>query len=103
MQTTADAVHFLAFEGDFPIGTARLLPERPDRPRIRPQGLARAEGRRRTDAGGDSWRAEKRGLRAGSCSAHRCMPHRSTSALGFKIVSGEFLEVGIPHVDMVRE
>ena len=23
----ASAVHFLAFEGDFPIGTARLLPE----------------------------------------------------------------------------
>lgn len=49
----ADAVHFLAEEGDYPVGTARLLPDG-HIGRVSVLGrLARPESGRKTDAGGD--------------------------------------------------
>ncbi|WP_150643425.1 GNAT family N-acetyltransferase [Pseudomonas fluorescens] len=94
------AVHFLAFEGDFPIGTARLLPD---------GHIGRVSVLR-------DWRglkvgvaliqavtgeAEKRGLKHLSLSA-QVQATAFYERMGFTIVSGEFLEAGIPHVDMVR-
>ncbi|SDU91196.1 Predicted N-acyltransferase, GNAT family [Pseudomonas mucidolens] len=94
------AVHFLAFEGDFPIGTARLLPS--------------------GEIGRVSVLKDWRGLKVGDAlmeaviaeTERRGQTRQFLSAqvyaapfyerLGFKVVSDEFLEVGIPHVDMVR-
>jgi predicted GNAT family N-acyltransferase len=95
-----DAIHFLAFEGDFPIGTARLLPD--------------------GQVGRVSVLKDWRGLKVGDAlmqaviaeaEARNLTPQRLSAQvqatafyerLGFKVVSEEFLEAGIPHVDMVR-
>lgn len=96
----ASAVHFLAFEGDFPIGTARLLPD---------GHIGRVSVLR-------DWRGLKVGdalMRAALAEAERLgLIEQMLSAqvhatpfyerLGFEIVSSEYLEAGIPHVDMVR-
>ncbi|SDI22312.1 Predicted N-acyltransferase, GNAT family [Pseudomonas flavescens] len=95
-----DAVHFLACEGDYPIGTARLL----------------ADGQIGRVSVLKDWRglkvgeallhaviaeAEKRGLRQQMLSAQvQAAPFYEK--LGFTVVSDEYLEAGIPHVDMVR-
>lgn len=96
----ADAVHFLALEGDYPIGTARLLPD---------GHIGRVSVLK-------DWRgmnvgvtliqtvlaeAEKRGLTQQMLSAQ---VHATAfyEQLGFAIVSDEYLDAGIPHVDMVR-
>ena len=96
----ADAVHFLALEGDYAVGTARLL----------------ADG----EIGRVSVLKDWRGLKAGdrlmeAVIAHACalgLTEQKLSAQvhavafyehhGFQVVSEEFLEVGIPHVDMIR-
>ncbi|MEE1868559.1 MULTISPECIES: GNAT family N-acetyltransferase [Pseudomonas] len=95
------AVHFLAMEGDYAIGTARLL----------------GDGQ----IGRVSVLKDWRGLKVGDAlmqaviveAQHRDLKQQMLSAqvqatpfyerLGFKVVSEEFLEAGIPHVDMVRE
>ncbi|PSS51618.1 GNAT family N-acetyltransferase [Pseudomonas sp. BBP2017] len=95
------AVHFLALEGDYAIGTARLL----------------ADGQ----IGRVSVLKDWRGLKVGDAlmqaviveAQNRDLKQQMLSAqvqatpfyerLGFKVVSEEFLEAGIPHVDMVRE
>lgn len=95
------AVHFLAYEGDFGIGTARLLPS--------------------GHIGRVSVLKDWRGLKVGDAlmqaviveAQNRDLKQQMLSAqvhatpfyerLGFKVVSEEFLEAGIPHVDMVRE
>ena len=95
------AVHFLAMEGDSAIGTARLL----------------AAGQ----IGRVSVLKDWRGLKVGDAlmqaviveAQNRDLKQQMLSAqvhatpfyerLGFKVVSEEFLEAGIPHVDMVRE
>ena len=96
----AEAVHFLALEGDYPVGTARLL----------------ADGHIGRVSVLKDWRglnvgvaliqavieeAEQRGLKQQMLSAQ---VHATAfyEKLGFAIVSGEYLEAGIPHVDMVR-
>lgn len=96
----ADALHFLALEGDYPIGTARLLPD---------GHIGRVSVLK-------DWRglnvgvaliqaviaeAEKRGLNQQMLSAQ---VHATAfyEKLGFVIVSDEYLDAGIPHVDMVR-
>lgn len=95
-----DAVHFLACEGDYPIGTARLL----------------ADGQIGRVSVLKDWRglkvgeallhaviaeAEKRGLSQQMLSAQvQATPFYEK--LGFTVVSDEYLEAGIPHVDMVR-
>lgn len=96
----ADAVHFLAYEGDFPIGTARLLP---DGNIGRVSVLKDWRGLKVGDAlmQATLLEAEKRGLKQQMLSAQvHATPFYER--LGFKIVSEEFLEAGIPHVDMVR-
>ena len=96
----ATAVHFLAYEGDFPIGTARLLP---DGPIGRVSVLKDWRGLKVGDALMQATinEAEKRGLKEQKLSAqvHATLFYER---LGFKIVSDEFLEAGIPHVDMER-
>ena len=96
----ASAVHFLALEGDFPIGTARLLCN---------GHIGRVSVLR-------DWRGLKVGdalMRAVLTEAERLgLAEQTLSAqvhaapfyerLGFEIVSSEYLEAGIPHVDMVR-
>ncbi|WP_286786051.1 MULTISPECIES: GNAT family N-acetyltransferase [Pseudomonas] len=96
----ASAVHFLALEGDFPIGTARLLSN---------GHIGRVSVLR-------DWRGLKVGdalMRAVLTEAERLgLAEQTLSAqvhaapfyerLGFEIVSSEYLEAGIPHVDMVR-
>ena len=96
----ADAVHFLAYEGDYAIGTARLLL---DGHIGRVSVLKDWRGLKVGDAlmNAAVSEAEKRGLKQQMLSAQ---VHASAfyERLGFNIVSEEFLEAGIPHVDMVR-
>ena len=97
----ASATHFLAYEGDYPIGTARLLPD---------GHIGRVSVLK-------DWRglhvgnaillsviaeAEKNGLTRQMLSA-QVQATAFYERLGFKVVSGEYLDAGIPHVDMVRE
>ena len=97
----AAATHFLAYEGDYPIGTARLLPD--------------------GHIGRVSVLKDWRGLHVGDALLHSAIAEaervgrrrqmlsaqvHATSfyeRLGFKVVSGEYLDAGIPHVDMVRD
>jgi len=96
----AEAIHFLATEGGYPIGTARLL----------------ADGQIGRVAVLRDWRglnvgnalmqavigeAERRGLVEQKLTA-QVHATRFYERLGFQVVSDEFLEAGIPHVDMLR-
>ncbi len=96
----AEAVHFLATEDGYAIGTARLL----------------ADGQIGRVAVLRDWRgldvghaimqaviaeAERRGLVEQKLTA-QVHATRFYERLGFKVVSEEFLEAGIPHVDMLR-
>lgn len=94
------AVHFLALDGEYPIGTARLLPDgHIGRVSVLKdyRGLKVGEALMRAVIA----EAERRGLRQQMLSAQ---VHASPfyERLGFSIVSEEFLEAGIPHVDMLR-
>ncbi|MFC3606746.1 GNAT family N-acetyltransferase [Stutzerimonas tarimensis] len=95
-----DAVHFLAFEGDYAIGTARLLPD---------AHIGRVAVLR-------DWRgmhvgvalmnavvaeAERRHMTEQYLTA-QVHATRFYERLGFRVVSEEFLEAGIPHVEMTR-
>ena len=95
-----EAVHFLALEGDFAVGTARLL----------------ADG----EIGRVSVLKDWRGLKVGDAllkaaiieAENRDLKQQKLIAQvhasefyqrhGFRIVSEEFLEAGISHVEMVR-
>ena len=96
----ASATHFLAYEGDFAIGTARLL----------------ADGCIGRVSVLKDWRglnvgellmravikeAERLGLKQQRLTAQ---VHAAGfyERLGFTAVSDEFLEAGIPHIDMLR-
>ncbi|BAP46122.1 GNAT family N-acetyltransferase [Pseudomonas sp. 21LCFQ02] len=97
----ADAVHFLANEGDYPIGTARLLP---DGEIGRLSVLKDWRGLKVGEAllGAVLSEAEKRGLQQQKLSAQvHAAPFYER--FGFRVVSDEFLEAGLPHVDMLRE
>jgi predicted GNAT family N-acyltransferase len=96
----AGALHFLALEGDYPVGTARLLPD--------------------GEIGRLSVLKDWRGLNVGDTlltaviaeAEQRDLKEQKLSAqvyatafyerFGFTVVSEEFLEAGLPHVDMVR-
>jgi len=94
------AVHFLALEGDFPIGTARLLSDgQVGRVSVLKdwRGLKVGDALMQAVIG----EAEKRGLKQLMLSA-QVQATAFYERLGFSIVSEEFLEAGIPHVDMVR-
>ncbi|MFC5694603.1 GNAT family N-acetyltransferase [Pseudomonas sp. GCM10022186] len=97
----ADAVHFLAFEQDYAIGTARLLPDgHIGRVSVLKDWRGLKVGDRLLQAA--IAEAERRGLKRQMLSAQ---VHATAfyERHGFKVVSSEFLEAGIPHVDMVRE
>lgn len=95
-----EAIHFLAYAGDYPIGTARLL----------------ADGHIGRVAVAKDWRgsgigamlmkaAIEKAEQAGLLRQFLTAQVHATSfyeRLGFRVVSEEFLEAGIPHVDMVR-
>ncbi|TBU73653.1 GNAT family N-acetyltransferase [Phytopseudomonas daroniae] len=96
----SDAVHFLACDGDYPIGTARLLA---DGQIGRVSVLKDWRGLKVGEALLQSViaEAEKRGLSQQMLSAQvQATPFYEK--LGFTVVSEEYLEAGIPHVDMVR-
>ncbi len=95
-----DAVHFLAFEGGYAVGTARLLPDgqigrvavlRDWRGMHIGEALMRAVIEE----------AERRGLAEQRLTA-QVHAAEFYSRLGFEVVSDEFIEAGIPHVEMVR-
>ncbi|MBA1273853.1 GNAT family N-acetyltransferase [Stutzerimonas azotifigens] len=97
----AEAIHFLAQEGDYPVGTARLL----------------RDGHIGRVAVLKDWRgmnvgnallhaviaeAERRGLSQQKLTAQvHATPFYER--LGFSVVSEEYLDAGIPHVDMIRQ
>ncbi|GAB3378694.1 GNAT family N-acetyltransferase [Azotobacter armeniacus] len=97
----AEAVHFLAFEGGFAVATARLL----------------RDGHIGRVAVLKDWRGLKIGdalMRAVIAEAERCGLHHLTLSaqvhatrfyerLGFVVVSDEYLDAGIPHVEMMRQ
>lgn len=95
------AVHFLAFEGDYAIGTARLLQ---DGQIGRVSVLKDWRGLKVGDALMQAaiTEAQNRDLRQQKLTAQ---VHATAfyERLGFKVVSEEFLEAGLPHVDMVRD
>ncbi|MBF8780539.1 GNAT family N-acetyltransferase [Pseudomonas fulva] len=95
------AVHFLALEGDYPIGTARLLA---DGTIGRVSVLKDWRGLKVGDAlmRAAILEAQQRGLEQQMLSAQ---VHATAfyQRLGFRVVSEEFLEAGIPHVDMLRD
>ena len=96
----AVAVHFLALDGDYAIGTARLLP---DGQIGRVSVLRDWRGLKVGDALLQAViaNAEQQGLQQQRLSAQ---VHATAfyERHGFKVVSGEFLDAGIPHVDMLR-
>ncbi len=96
----ADAVHFLALEGEYPIGTARLLPDgQIGRMSVLKDWRGLKVGDRLLRAAIEE--AERRGLRKQMLSAQvQATPFYERH--GFAVVSEEYLDVGIPHVDMVR-
>ena len=95
-----EAVHFLAEEGDYPVGTARLLP---DGHIGRVSVLKDWRGLKVGDAlmRAAIEAAEERGQREQRLSAQ---VHAAAfyERLGFCIEGDEYLEAGIPHVMMVR-
>lgn len=96
-----DAVHFLALEGDFAVGTARLLADgQIGRVSVLKdwRGLHIGEMLMQAAIG----EAERRGLNRQQLTA-QAHAVRFYERLGFRVASEEFLEAGIPHVDMVRD
>lgn len=96
----AEAVHFLAFEGEFAVGTARLLP---DGHIGRVAVLKDWRGLKIGDALLEATitEAERRGLIEQRLSAQvHALPFYERH--GFVVVSEEYLDVGIPHADMLR-
>jgi len=96
----ATAIHFLAFDGDYPIGTARLSAD---------GHIARLSVLRdwRGLGIGDALleaviaEAERRDLGKQTLSAQvQAAPFYERH--GFRIVSEEFIDAGIPHVEMCR-
>ena len=95
------AIHFLALDGDYAIGTARLLAD---------GHIGRVSVLRdwRGLGVGDALlqaviaEAERRDLKQQRLSA-QVQATAFYERHGFAVISGEFLDAGIPHVDMLRE
>ncbi|MCQ4256414.1 GNAT family N-acetyltransferase [Stutzerimonas stutzeri] len=96
-----DAVHFLALESGYPVGTARLLN---DGHIGRVSVLRDWRGLNVGDAlmKAAIEEAERRGLDEQRLTAQ---VHATAfyERLGFKVISDEFLEAGLPHVEMLRK
>ncbi|KIQ35208.1 MULTISPECIES: GNAT family N-acetyltransferase [Pseudomonas syringae group] len=96
-----DAVHFLASEGDYPIGTARLLQDGEiGRLSVLKDWRGLKVGEALLTAAINE--AEKRGLKEQKLSA-QVQAVAFYERFGFTVVSDEFLEAGLPHVNMVRQ
>ncbi|RMR54863.1 GCN5-related N-acetyltransferase [Pseudomonas syringae pv. syringae] len=97
----AGAVHFLAYEGEYAVGTARLLP---DGEIGRLSVLRDWRGLKVGEALLDAviHEAEQRGLKPLKLSA-QVQAVEFYQRFGFSVISDEFLEAGLPHVDMLRE
>ncbi|MCD5984216.1 GNAT family N-acetyltransferase [Pseudomonas sp. CDFA 610] len=96
-----DAVHFLASEGDYPIGTARLLQDGEiGRLSVLKDWRGLKVGEALLTAAISE--AEKRGLKEQKLSA-QVQAIAFYERFGFTVVSDEFLEAGLPHVNMVRQ
>ncbi|MFA0927509.1 GNAT family N-acetyltransferase [Pseudomonas syringae pv. tagetis] len=97
----AGAVHFLAYEGEYAVGTARLLPDG-EIGRLSVlkdwRGLKVGEALLRAVI----HEAEQRGLKPLKLSA-QVQAVEFYQRFGFLVISDEFLEAGLPHVDMLRE
>ncbi|HEY8330087.1 MAG TPA: GNAT family N-acetyltransferase [Pseudomonas sp.] len=96
-----DAVHFLAFEGDFAVGASRLLPDgQIGRVSVLKdwRGLHIGEALMQATIA----EAERRDLKQQKLTA-QAHAIRFYEQLGFRVASEEFLEAGIPHVEMVRD
>jgi len=97
----AQAVHFLAYEGDYAIGTARLLPDG------QIGGVSVLKDWRGLNVGDALLaaviaEAERRGLHEQRLSAQvQATPFYERH--GFRVLSEEYLDAGIPHVDMLRQ
>ncbi|POD70355.1 GNAT family N-acetyltransferase [Pseudomonas syringae group genomosp. 3] len=97
----AGAVHFLAYEGEYAVGTARLLP---DGEIGRLSVLKDWRGLKVGEAllSAVIHEAEQRGLNPLKLSA-QVQAVEFYQRFGFAVVSDEFLEAGLPHVEMRRE
>ncbi|WP_162873891.1 GNAT family N-acetyltransferase, partial [Pseudomonas viridiflava] len=96
-----DAVHFLASEGDYPIGTARLLQDGEiGRLSVLKDWRGLKVGEALLTAAINE--AEKRGLKEQKLSA-QVQAIAFYERFGFTVVSDELLEAGLPHVNMVRQ
>lgn len=96
-----DAVHFLAFEGDFAVGASRLLPDgQIGRVSVLKDWRGLHIGEMLMQA--TIAEAERRDLKRQMLTA-QAHAIRFYERLGFRVASEEFLEAGIPHVDMVRD
>ncbi|MCQ2029962.1 GNAT family N-acetyltransferase [Stutzerimonas zhaodongensis] len=96
-----DAVHFLALESGYPVGTARLLS---DGHIGRVSVLRDWRGMNVGDAlmKAAIEEAERRGLDEQRLTAQvHATPFYER--LGFEVISDEFLEAGLPHVEMLRK
>lgn len=97
----ASSAHFLAWDGDYAVGTARLMSDgHIGRVSVLKDWRGLRIGDRLLEA--VIQEAERRGLKQQMLSAQ---VHATAfyERHGFAVVSGEFLEAGIPHVDMVRQ
>ncbi|MCK9535428.1 MAG: GNAT family N-acetyltransferase [Pseudomonas sp.] len=96
----ATATHFLAYEGDFAIGTARLLADGCiGRVSVLKDWRGMHIGEQLLMAAVKE--AERKGLTQQMLTAQ---VHAAGfyERLGFTVVSDEFLEAGIPHIEMLR-
>lgn len=100
-----DAIHFVAYEGDAPVGTARLRfiddeTAKPERVAVRQSYRGRGIGTALMDA------VETEALDRGST---RAFIHAQTAvqefyaARGYEPRGDTFEEAGIPHIEMVKE
>ncbi len=95
------AIHFLAEEDDFAMGTARLLPDgNIGRVSVLKEWRGLKVGEALLQAAVTE--AERKGLTEQTLTAQT---HAASfyERLGFKIISEEFIEAGISHVDMLRQ
>lgn len=96
----ASAIHFLAIEDGYAMGTARLLPDgNIGRVSVLKEWRGLKVGEALMHAAIAT--AEQRGLNQQTLTA-QVHAARFYERLGFKTISDEFIEAGIPHVDMLR-
>lgn len=97
----ATATHFLAVEGDFAMGSARLLPDGCiGRVSVLKEWRGLKVGEALMQAA--IAEAERMGLSEQTLTA-QVHATRFYERLGFSIISDEYIEAGIPHVDMLRK